>query len=100
MDHGPAHFTAADQGYLPSQFAHSHWGDDHLNGPAIVGLVARELELRYGSADFLPTRLTVDLFKAARRVPTSVETRQVRDGRRVRTAECDVIQAGAIVARA
>lgn len=100
MDHGPAHFTAADQGYLPSQFAHSHWGDDHLNGPAIVGLVARELELRYGSADFLPTRLTVDLFKAARSVPTTVASRILRDGRRVRNVECDVVQHGVTVAHA
>lgn len=96
----PAHFTASPDGFLPSQFAQSHWGDDHLNGPAIVGLAARELELAYGAEEFLPTRLTVDLFKAARGVPTVVTTRLLRDGRRVRTAEGEVRQDGVTVARA
>jgi hypothetical protein len=56
----------------------SHWGDDHLNGPAVVGLAARTLELQYRSPDFMPTRLTVDLFRAARSVPTAVTFRAVR----------------------
>ena len=82
----PAHFTLADSGeFVPTPFAQSHWGDDHLNGPAVVGLAARALELDSGSADFMPARLTVDLFRAARGVTTTVVTRLVRDGRRVRT---------------
>ncbi|MDA4107837.1 acyl-CoA thioesterase domain-containing protein [Mycolicibacterium holsaticum] len=101
MSTEPAHFTRTDDGaYLPTPFAQSHWGDDHLNGPAVVGLVARVLETQCGSDDFMPARLTVDLFKAARGVPTTVEVRVVRDGRRVRSAECDVRQDGKAVARA
>jgi hypothetical protein len=38
----------------------------HLNGPALVGLAARTLERQYGLEEFMPARLTVDLFKAAR----------------------------------
>ncbi|MCT7660015.1 thioesterase family protein [Mycobacterium deserti] len=97
----PAHFTPADDGgYLPTRFAHSHWGDDHLNGPAVVGLASRALEAQCGAEEFMPTRLTVDLFRAARGVLTAVEVRVVRDGRRVRNAECDVLQDGRAVARA
>lgn len=96
-----AHFTQAASGeFVPTQFAQSHWGDDHLNGPAVVGLAARALELDGGSPDFMPTRLTVDLFRAARGVPTTVVVRVVRDGRRVRSGECDVLQDGRAVARA
>ncbi|MGE2688877.1 acyl-CoA thioesterase domain-containing protein [Mycolicibacterium pulveris] len=96
-----AHFTLTEDGaYLPTPFAQSHWGDDHLNGPAVVGLVARALETHCGSDDFMPARLTTDLFKAARGVRTTVEVRVVRDGRRVRSAECDVLQDGTAVARA
>jgi Thioesterase-like superfamily len=47
-----------------------------------------------------PTRLTVDLFRAARGVPTAVTVRVVRDGRRIRSAECDVAQENRLVARA
>ena len=100
MTQRPAHFTAVEGGFEPTRYAQSHWGDDHLNGPAVVGLAARTLEIEYGSAEFMPTRLTVDLFKAARGVPTTLTTRLVRDGRRVRNAECDVVQDGVTVAHA
>ncbi|OBI74386.1 acyl-CoA thioesterase domain-containing protein [Mycobacterium sp. E740] len=101
MSTDPAYFTPTGDGtFMPTVFAQSHWGDDHLNGPAIVGLAAQTLEKHCGSADFMPTRLTVDLFRAARNLPTAVEVRVVRDGRRVRNAECDVVQDNRMVARA
>lgn len=78
----------------------SRWGNDSLNGPAVVGLAARCLEREYGADEFLPTRFTADLFKAAHKVPTEVRTRLVRDGRRIRSSECDVLQDGVVVARA
>jgi hypothetical protein len=97
----PAHFTVTESGdFLPTPFAQSHWGGDHLNGPAVVGLAAWALELHHGSPDFMPTRLTVDLFRAARGAATTVVTRLVRDGRRVRSAECELCQGGTAVARA
>jgi acyl-CoA thioesterase len=97
----PAHFTLTESGdFAPTQFAQSHWGDDHLNGPAVVGLAARALELDCGSDDFMPTRLTVDLLRAARGVPTAVTVRVVRDGRRIRSAQCDLAQDGRLVAHA
>jgi hypothetical protein len=96
-----AHFTLTESGeFAPTPFAQSHWGEDHLNGPAVVGLAARSLELDCGSPDFMPARLTVDLFRAARGVSTTVTVRVVRDGRRIRSAECDLAQEGLLVARA
>ena len=101
MSERPAHFTQTDDdAYLPTRNAQSHWGEDHLNGPALVGLVARVLEEQYGDDDFLPARLTVDLFKAARGVPTVARTRLIRDGRRVRNSECELVQDGVVVVRA
>jgi hypothetical protein len=97
----PAHFTQiAPDEFLPTSNAQSHWGDDHLNGPALVGLVARALEESYGLDDFMPARLTVDLFKAARGVKTTATTRLVRGGQRVRNSECELIQDGVVVVRA
>jgi hypothetical protein len=97
----PAHFSqiALDQ-FLPTSNAQSHWGEDHLNGPALVGLVARTLEETYGLDDFMPARLTVDLFRAARGVETTATTRLVRDGRRVRNSECELTQDGVVVVKA
>lgn len=101
MTEHPAHFVRQEQGdYLPTKYAQSHWGADHLNGPAVVGLAARVLESEYGDPDFLAARLTVDLFRAARGLSTSVKTNLVRDGRRVRNSECELVQDGVTVARA
>ncbi len=93
-------FAECDGTFHPTESALSRWGTDSLNGPAVVGLAARCLERQFGADGFLPTRLTADLFKAAHRVPTQVHTRLVRDGRRIRSSECDVVQDGSIVARA
>lgn len=95
------HFTQIDDDtFMPSHFAQSHWGADHLNGPALVGLAARALEASFADPRFLPSRLTVDLFRAARGVPTRTKLALVRDGRRVRNAECELVQDGVTVARA
>jgi len=51
-------------------------------------------ELHYGSPDFMPTRLTVDLFRSARQCSDRRDVRAVRDGRRVRSAECELAQEG------
>ena len=101
MTERPAHFvqTSGDV-FLPTSNAQSRWGTDHLNGPAVVGLAARTIEERFGLDEFMPARLTVDLFRAARGVPTTVTARVVRDGRRVRNSECELIQDGVAVARA
>ena len=41
----PAHFTQTEDGvFMPTPLALSHWGDDHLNGPAVAGLTAQVLE--------------------------------------------------------
>jgi len=95
-----AHFVADGDAFKPTEFARSRWGHDMLNGPAIVGLAAWSLEREFGTDGFLPARLTADLFKAARRLPTFVRTRVVRDGRRIRNTECDILQGDALVARA
>ena len=96
-----AHFVQSEQDrYQPTRFAQSHWGEDHLNGPALVGLAARALESTFGLPEFRPARLTVDLFKAARGVPTTTKVALIRDGRRVRNSECELVQDGVTVARA
>ena len=101
MGSRPAHFTAeADGTFTPTEFARSRWGADMLNGPAVVALAAHTLEQQYSVPGFVPARLTVDLFKAARKLPTTTRTRLIRDGHRVRNTECEVRQADVTVARA
>lgn len=86
--------------FVPTNDFRSSWADDHLQGGAIIGLAGLALESRYGLAEFTPARLTVDLFKSARLVPTTTKVELLRDGRRVRNSVCTVEQDGTAVARA
>ncbi|MGI9124739.1 MAG: acyl-CoA thioesterase domain-containing protein, partial [Mycobacterium sp.] len=86
--------------FVPTAAAGGHWGESLISGPAVAGLAAYALERDYGQPGFLPARFTIDLIKPARQVPTRVQTRLVRDGRRVRFTECDIAQGDWIVARA
>jgi len=96
-----AFFEPGPDGYIPTKWALGRWSKDTLHGPAVVALAARELELACidASGEFLPTRLTVDLFKAAKMDPITVEIETLRDGRRIRVAEARLMQQGAIVSR-
>lgn len=101
MSASTAYFVAtADGDYRPTALAGGHWGADLISGPAVAGIAAWAVERDFGQPGFLPARFTIDLLKPARQVPTRVQTRLVRDGRRVRYVECDVIQGDWIVARA
>lgn len=90
----------ADGDFGPTPLAGGHWGESMISGPAVAGLAAWALEKDFGESGFLPARFTIDLLKPARQVPTRIQTRLVRDGRRVRYVACDVIQGDWIVARA
>jgi len=93
--------TEADR-FVPTNHVdvRSRWADDHLQGGAIIGLAALALESRFGLPEFTPARLTVDLFRSARTIPTTTKVELVRDGRRIRNSVCTIEQDGIAVARA
>lgn len=95
-----AYFEWASGVFLPTPEAGGYWGASLISGPAVAGLAAWALERDYGHAGFMPARFTVEFLKPAARAPTRVQTRIVRDGRRLRSVECDVLQGDGIVARA
>lgn len=71
-----------------------------LHGRLLGGLAARALEVEYGDPDFHFARLTVDLFRNSPLLPLTVETVQVREGRRIRVADATVRTGQGVVARA
>ena len=96
-----AYFTrAGDDVFQPTPAAGGHWGESLISGPAVAGLAAYALDRGYSQDGFLPARFTIDLIKPASQSATRIQTRLIRDGRRVRYAECDVLQGDWIVARA
>ncbi|MFI1914146.1 acyl-CoA thioesterase domain-containing protein [Nocardia sp. NPDC020380] len=96
----PAYFDVVDGGFVPTRFAASQWSAAQVVGPALTGLLARELEREHATDGFVPVRLTVDLFSAARFEHTTTPTVRVRDGRRIRVADVSVVQGGKVAARA
>lgn len=89
-----------DSTFIPTKWSSSAWGPDQLNGPAVCAVVARAIEHEFADPDFVPARLTIDLFKAARNRPTVVTTAPVRSGRRIIVADAEVRQDDVTVARA
>lgn len=98
-----AFFRATEDGFEPTSMAVSLWGDDHLHGVAISGLLARTLEATVrdaGRGDLVPARYHVDLFKQARRRPTTARATIVRESPRLVLLDAVVEQDGTPVARA
>lgn len=94
-------FTLGSRGeYLPTRSARGAWSEEMVNGPAVVAAAARSLQEEYGLEDFLPARLTVDLFAPVRFEPLIIRTEEVRSGNRIRVSDAYVEQDGGIVARA
>lgn len=101
MTASAAYFKALGDGvFEPTPVAGGHWGESLISGPAVAGLAAHAIEAGFGRTGYLPARFTIDLMKPARQVPTRTQTRLIRQGRRVRYVECDVVQGDWIVARA
>ena len=96
---GPDH----DPALVPTDVARSMWSRDQMHGVAVSGALARGLERHLadlGRDDLVPTRYRVDLFKAARMVPGTVEVELVRQGPRLCLLDAAFVQDGVRVARA
>ena len=49
--------------FMPTPVANGPWDANSLHGRVVVGLLAHVIEQRHGSDDFVPARLTVDMFR-------------------------------------
>lgn len=85
---------------IPNPCAKGPWGNAGLHGRVIAGLLASEIERLHGDADFMPVRVTIDMYRAPPMVPLSIETRLVRDSRRIRVVDAEIISEGRSAGRA
>jgi hypothetical protein len=94
-------FSRDDAGrYLPNDICRGPWDPDSLHGRVISGLLAHEIETRWGSPEFLTARLTVDMYRVAKFAPVEVTSRAARDGNRIRVIDADFTSGGESIARA
>ncbi|MGV9709325.1 acyl-CoA thioesterase domain-containing protein [Gordonia sp. NPDC003424] len=87
-----AFFERESEAFLPTRFARSLWAPKTLSGPPVCAIAARAAELEFAPRGFRAARFTIDLFKAAREVPTCTRGRLIRSGGRITVAEVDVVQ--------
>lgn len=102
----PAFFRVEQDGgteiLLPEPLAGSGWGNGNMRGMPISGALARSTERAaadLGLDQMLPARFTLDLFKPAFQVPTTITTSVVRQGRRLCLIDAAFVQNGQTVAR-
>src|SRR5882757_9172520 len=77
-------FTRDRDSFIPTKIANGPWDPNSLHGRVIIGLLAFAIEQRHGSDDFVPARLTVDMFRLPGFAPIEVKSRVIRDGLRVK----------------
>jgi len=86
--------------FLPQRVSAGPWNPQSLHGRVIIGLLAWEIEQRYGSPDYVPARLTVDMYRLPDFSPVEVATRVVRDGYRIKVIDAEFISGGVSMGRA
>ncbi|HVV75403.1 MAG TPA: PaaI family thioesterase [Mycobacteriales bacterium] len=92
-------FLARDgEAFVPSPSAVGPWGPATVSGLVVAGLVGYAAEQAAGDADFVGTRLTVDMVRMARMGELRTEATVVREGRRLRMVDVTITQDGRGVA--
>jgi len=71
-----------------------------LHGRVIAGLLAFQIERDHGHADFLPARLTVDMYRPPDFSPITIVTKVVRDGFRIKVIDAEFVSGGKSMGRA
>src|SRR4051794_26778757 len=87
-------FTRDREAFIPTDAARGPWDPNSLHGRVIIGLLAFAIEQRHGADEFVPARLTVDMFRLPSMAPIEVKTRLVRDGLRIKLVAADFISGG------
>ena len=85
---------------VPTSMSRGPWDPKSLHGRVVVGLLGREIERRLNDPDFVPARLTVDMYRLPDLSPVEVTTTVVRDGGRIKVIDAEFFSAGVSMARA
>ena len=94
-------FARRGDAFVPNPVSNGPWNPDSMHGRVVIGLLAHVIEERHGSPEFVPARLTVDMFRLPDiHAPVEVSTRLVRDGLRIRVVEAEFFSGKTSMARA
>lgn len=94
-----AFFTVDGDSYVPGQLTRGPWGAA-MGGQIVGGLLGWGIEQSGVDPDLQPARFTVDLLRPALMQPVQIRTSVQREGRRIKLVDGELVQNGAVVARA
>jgi hypothetical protein len=86
--------------YVPTAAARGPWNPNSLHGRVIAGLLGAEIERLHGSPEFIPARLTVDMYRLPDLSPVEIVTKVVRAGKRIQVIDAEFISGGVSAGRA
>ncbi|MBX3485401.1 thioesterase family protein [Phenylobacterium sp.] len=86
--------------FLPTRAGIGPWTADSLHGRLIIGLLGAEIERQYRTPEYMPARLTVDMYRLPDLSPVEVVTRVVKDGYRIKVVDAEFISGGQSAGRA
>src|SRR5262249_5296968 len=68
-------FAKQGDAFVPNPVSNGPWNPDSMHGRVVIGLLAHVIEARHSSPEFVPARLTVDMFRLPDiHTPVKVET--------------------------
>jgi acyl-Coa thioesterase superfamily protein/acyl-CoA thioesterase superfamily protein len=93
-------FTREGSSFIPQPACRGPWDPKSLNGRVVVALCGFQIEQSHQLADYMPARLTVDMYRLPGFAPIEVKTHVVRDGTRIKVIDAEFISGGVSYARA
>ncbi len=77
-------FAKRGDAFIPNPVSNGPWDPNSMHGRVVIGLLAHVIEERHGSDEFVPARLTVDMFRLPNiQTPVEITTKLIRDGMRI-----------------
>jgi hypothetical protein len=86
--------------YQPTPSSRGPWSETSLHGRVVAGLLAHEIEQRYGEPEFMPARLTIDMYRLPDLSAAAVSIRPIREGHRIKVIDAEYSVGGVSMARA
>jgi hypothetical protein len=93
-------FVREGERFVPQPACAGPWDPKSLNGRVVFALAAFQIEQSHELEDYMPARVTVDMYRLPRFAPIEVQTRVVRDGKRIQVIDAELISEGVSYARA
>ncbi len=93
-------FRRVGDAFQPTLSSRGPWSPTSLHGRVVAGLLAHAIEQRYGEPQFMPARLTVDMYRLPDLSAAEVALRPIREGHRLKVIDAEYIVGGVSMGRA